>query len=389
MSALRIIVLGYIVRGPMAGHAWHHLQYVRGLQQLGHDVYFFEDSDDFESCYDPTTHEMSSQPRYGLRFADMVFRRAGLRDRWAYYDAHTATWHGPAGPKAVELCRTADVCLNVSAVNPLREWLTKIPHRVLIDTDPAFTQLRHLTDPRAMESALRHNTFMTFGENFGLPDCTIPDDGLPWQGTRQPIVLDAWPVTPGPHDGSFSTMMQWQSYPDVTFDGRTYGMKAMSFPPYFDLPSKVGARLEIAVGGATAPRERLRDAGWIVRDPLRPSRDPWVYQKFMRESKAEFSVAKHGYVTTASGWFSDRGAEYLASGRPVVVQETGFSRWLEVHRGVVPFRSPEEAIEAIDRVVRDYDAHCRAARVVAEAYFDARLVLTSLLQRASRAVHAA
>jgi hypothetical protein len=386
---VRIVVLGYIVRGPLAGHAWHHLQYVVGLRRLGHDVFFLEDSDDFESCYDPTTHEMSSEPRYGLRFANMVFTRAGLRDRWAYYDAHTGTWHGPAGAKAVDLCRNADMCLNVSGVNPLREWLTKIPHRVLVDTDPAFTQLRHLADPRAMKAALQHNTFMSFGENFGLPGCTIPDDGLPWQPTRQPIVLDAWPVTPGSSDGNFSTMMQWQSYPDVTFEGRTYGTKSTSFPPYVDLPSKVEARLEVAVGGPTAPRESLRAAGWVVRDPLRPSRDPWVYQRFMRESKAEFSVAKHGYVATQSGWFSDRGAEYLASGRPVVVQETGFSRWLEVHRGVVAFRSPEEAVAAIERVTRDYDSHCRAARVVAEAYFDARLVLTSLLDRASSSVSAA
>src|SRR5690349_21052672 len=141
-ATLRVLVLGYIVRGHLAGHTWHHLQYVLGLQALGHDVYFLEDSDDFESCYDPATHEFTSDPTSGLAFAGRVFARAGLSDRWAYHDAHTATWHGPAGPKALELCRTADVCLNVSGINPLREWQMDIPIRVLIDTDPAFTQIR-------------------------------------------------------------------------------------------------------------------------------------------------------------------------------------------------------------------------------------------------------
>jgi hypothetical protein len=383
-----VLVLGYLVRGPLAGHAWHHLQYVLGLRALGHDVYFFEDSDDFESCYDPTTHEITSDPTYGLGFAAGVFDRTDLSERWAYYDAHTQTWHGPAGRKALELCRTADLCLNVSGVNPLRDWLMNIPSRVLIDTDPAFTQIRHLTDPQALQSARRHTAFFTFGENIGKPDCGVPDDGLRWQPTRQPVVLDAWHVTPGPRDGSFSTMMQWESYPALSLDGRNYGMKSLSLPPYFELPAKVHEKMEVAVGGGSAPRERLTEAGWIVSDPMEPSLDPWLYQEFITRSKAEFSVAKHGYVVTSSGWFSDRSAEYLASGRPVVTEETGFSRWLKTGRGVFAFRSLDEAFAAIEEVAREYESHCRAAREIAEEYFDARRVLASLLERAGTATHA-
>lgn len=386
---MRVLVLGYLVRGPLAGHAWHHLQYVLGLHALGHDVYFLEDSDDFESCYDPTTHEITSDPTYGLGFAAGVFTRAGLSERWAYYDAHTQTWHGPAAPKALALCRTADVCLNVSGVNPLREWMMEIPSRVLIDTDPAFMQVRHLTDPQALQSARRHNIFLTFGENIGRPDCGVPNDGLPWQPTRQPIVLDAWPVTPGPRDGTFSTMMQWESYPALKLDGRPYGMKSLSFPPYFDLPAKVCEKMEVAVGGGSAPRDRLLDAGWIVSDPMEPSLDPWLYQDFIERSKAEFSVAKQGYVATSSGWFSDRSAEYLASGRPVVTEETGFSRWLATGRGIFSFRSPEEATAAIEQVSREYELQCLAAREIAHEYFDARRVLASLLERAGTAARAA
>lgn len=388
LSALRVLVLGYIVRGALAGHALHHLQYVLGLEQLGHDVYFLEDSDDFESCYDPTTHEITTDPTVGLAFANNVFARAGLPERWAYYDAHTQAWHGPAGRVARELCRTADICLNVSGVNPLREWMMNIPLRVLIDTDPAFTQVRHLTDPLALQSARRHNAFLTFGENIGITGCSIPDDGFPWQPTRQPIVLDAWPITRGRPDGNFSTMMQWESYPALHFEGRTYGMKSLSFPPYVDLPARVNERMEVAMGGGSAPRERLAGSGWIVSDPMAPSRDPWTYREFIARSKAEFSVAKQGYVLAGSGWFSDRSAEYLASGRPVVTEETGFSRWLETGRGLFAFRSPAEAVAAIARVAGEYDAHCRAAREIAEEYFDARKVLASLLERASTTVSA-
>lgn len=384
---MRILVLGYVVRGPLAGHTWHHLQYALGLTRLGHDVYFFEDSDDYDSCYNPTTHEMSSDPVFGLRYAGDVFARAGLRDRWGYYDAHTATWHGPAAPLAGELFRTADAIVNVSGVNPMREWTMRAPVRILIDTDPVFTQVRHLSDPLAMQSALRHNVFLSFGENIGTPDCSIPPDGLPWNATRQPIVLDAWPVIASPRRGHFSTMMQWQSYPALRYGGRTYGTKADSLPAYFDLPAMVGEPLEVAIGGGSAPRDRLREGGWIVSDPMAPSSDPWLYASFIRRAKAEFTVAKEAYVATRSGWFSDRSAEFLASGRPVVTQETGFSRWLEAGRGVLAFRSPEEAAEAIARVSREYERHCRSARAIAEEYFDARRVLSAVLA-AAEPVHA-
>jgi hypothetical protein len=379
---MRVLVLGYMVRGPLGGVAWHHLQYVLGLQQLGHDVYFLEDSDDFESCYDPVQGETTADPAFGIAFTEAVFARTGLSERWAYYDAHSQTWLGPCASRALELCRTADACLNVSGVNPLRDWLLDVPVRVLIDTDPAFTQIRHLTDASAMDAARRHNAFFSFGENIGTSDCSIPDDGLAWQPTRQPAVLDAWTVSPGPRDGSFSTVMQWESYPEQRYDGRVYGMKSRSFPPYFDLPRKVNARLEIALGSESAPRDRLREFGWIVGDPYEASRDPWVYQRFLQRSKAEFSVAKQGYVVTASGWFSDRSTSYLASGRPVITQETGFSRWLTAERGVIAFRSPDEAIAAIESVCKDYERHCRSAREIVEEFFDARFVLASLLDRA-------
>jgi hypothetical protein len=221
---------------------------------------------------------------------------------------------------------------------------------------------------------------MTFGENHGKPVCTIPDDGFPWQPTRQPVVLDAWPVRAGSTDGPFSTVMQWDSYPVREFAGRQFGMKSQSFEPYRRLPSQTQARLQLAVGNASAPRDELRHDGWEIVDPLAVTRDPWTYQEFIRQSKGEFSVAKHGYVTTWSGWFSERSAAYLASGRPVVVQDTGFSTWVATGMGLIAFSSPEEAMAGLDAVNGSYERHCRSAREIAGEYFDSRKVLGALLE---------
>jgi hypothetical protein len=379
---LRIIVAGYIVRGPLGGLVWHHLQYVMGLARLGHDVYFAEDSGDSPwCCYDPTRHVTDADASYGLEFARDAFERVGLADRWAYYDAHTSRWLGPCAGRILHMCASADLLLNLSGVNPLRPWLMNIPARGFVDTDPVFTQVHHLTDASARHLARQHTSFFSFAENIGAHRCAIPDDGLPWEPTRQPIVLDAWPVTPGPVDGKFTTVMQWDSYVARDYGGVYYGMKSDSFGPYLDVPKTAGRIFELAIGGSTAP-DRLASKGWIVRNPLEPTRDPWTYQRYIQGSKAEFSVAKQGYVVSRSGWFSERSAAYLASGRPVLLQDTGFSDWLPTGAGVMAFASPDEALEGVAEINRRYRWHCGAARAVAEEYFDARKVLSRLIDRA-------
>ncbi len=381
---IRIAVLGYIVRGPLGGLAWHHLQYVAGLAQMGHDVWFIEDSDDYPGCYDPCgSGALSTDATYGLAFAAAAFARLGLADRWAYFDAHTGTWHGGAAAVAAEMLRTSDLLLNLSGMNPLRVWSAQVARRVLVDTDPVFTQVRHLQEPAAHALAAAHTHFATFGENIFTPGCTIPDDGFAWVPTRQPVVPALWPVTPGDPGAPCTTVMQWESYRAREHAGVRYGMKAESFAPYRTLPSATSERLQLALGGASAPRDELRSDGWELVDSREPTRDPWRYQEYLRASKAEFGVAKHGYVVTRSGWFSERTAAYLASGRPVVVQETGFTDWMGTCDGVAAFSSPAEAVEGLARIARDYAHQCRAAREVVMTYFDARMVLAALLAHAS------
>lgn len=376
---LRIIVLGYIVRGPMGGMAWHHLQYVMGLARLGHDVYFIEDSDDYPSCYDPVRQITDTDPTYGLRFAKDAFQKVGLGEQWAYYDAHTSRWFGPSADRILAICATADLLFNLSGVNPLRPWLQAIPRRAFVDTDPVFTQIRHVTKTWMRSLALQHTAFLSFGENIGLTRCTIPSDGLPWQTTRQPIVLDAWPVLPGPTNGQLTTVMQWESYPAQEYNRVRYGMKSDSFTPYLDLPEKVGSIFDLVLSSPRASCLLLRRKGWTIRDPRRLARDPWSYQRYVQQSKAEFSVAKHGYVISQSGWFSERSAAYLASGRPVILQDTGFSAWLPTGSGLLPFTTPEEALAGIEDLNLRYEFHCRSARAIAEEYFDSNKVLSRLI----------
>lgn len=382
---LRIVLLGYVVRGPLAGPTWHHLQYVLGLRDLGHDVWYFEDSTDYPFCYDPSRGVTDGDARYGLAYTARVFDRAGVGDRWAYFDALDSggRWHGPAAGRVPAICADADLLINVSGVNPMRPWLERIPRRVLIDTDPVFTQVDILQDPAQRRFAESHNLFFTFGESFGQPECEVPDDGLPWQPTRQPVVIDAWTPAPPCPEGPYTTVMLWDSYDRRQWDGRTWGMKSEEMEHVLAMPARCGRRFELALGGGTAPNERLEELGWRLHDPLAVTCDPWVYQDFMRASKAEFSVAKHGYVASRSGWFSERSAGYMAVGRPAVVQDTGFTRHLPTGDGLFAFTNLEQAVAAVAEVERRYAHHCLAARELVEEHFDARAVLTRLLDAAA------
>jgi len=381
-GGLTIVATGYIVRGPLAGPTWQHLQYVRGLLDLGHSVYFLEDSDDYAGCYDPVRDVIDNDPTYGLAYAARVFERVGCAEHWAYHDAHAGRWHGPRGADIVARCRDADVLVNVSGINPLRSWTREIPVRILVDTDPVFTQIRHLTDPAAMASARAHTAFFTFGENFGRPGCTMPDDGLPWLATRQPVVLDLWPVTPPPATGRYTTVMLWDSYRSREYAGIRYGMKSASFPPFIEFPRRIRPQLEVAIGGAGAPRAELEATGWTVANSLDMTRDPWTYQAYLQASRGEFGLAKEGYVKSGCGWFSERSLSYLASARPVIVHDTGFTHWLSTTHGVIAFRDVEDACTAVAEVEANYGAHCAAAREVVQSHFAADRVLASLLDRA-------
>ena len=297
----------------------------------------------------------------------------------------SARWRGPVEDQVPEICATADLVLNVSAANPLRGPLAEVPVRAFIDTDPVFSQVRILTNPVRRELALQHNRFFTLGENIASGKSSAPKDGLPWKATRQPIVLDIWPVTPGPKNGRFTTLMAWDSFAAEEYNGLRYGMKSNSLRAFLDLPKKTNTPIELGLFDPTTVPEEFHTLGWSIRDAKPLTADPWAYQSYIRGSKGEFSVAKHGYVISRSGWFSDRSATYLASGRPILVQETGFSDWLETGCGVTPFDTLEQAVAGAEEIDRRYEYHCQGARAVAAEYFDSRKVLTRLIENTAAA----
>jgi hypothetical protein len=284
-------------------------------------------------------------------------------------------------------CAAADLFLNVSGSCWLREPYRAARVKAYLDTDPGYSQakLAAVAAGRGDESMRfsvdlirRHDVFFTLGEAIGTPACRIPTAGLTWHPTRQPIALERWPVTRAP-DGAFTTVMSWKIEPTPpVVDGRAYGGKDVEFERFLDLPARTPERLEVAVSGA-APRARLTAAGWHVRDGHAVSATMGAYRDYLAAARGELSVAKNAYVALASGWFSTRSAAYLACGKPVVVQETGFSARIPPGPGLHAFTTAEEAVAALAAIRADYDAACRHARAVAETHFAAQHVCARLL----------
>ncbi|MEB2778192.1 hypothetical protein SYJ56_22975 [Algoriphagus sp. D3-2-R+10] len=377
---MKIVLLGYIVRGPFGGAVWHHFQYALGLKLLGHEVLFIEYSEDYPSCYNPITFEVSTDPSYGLKFIDAIFSNYGMNRQWAYFDYHTSRWFGNPKQKILNFLSDADVLINIAGVNPLREEVQNIPIKIFIDTDPVFTQIRLIKDPISNAMAKEHNVFFSFGENIGNKDCQIPKDQFTWVPTRQPVIPELWKNEKVLTKGNWTTLMNWDSHKNAEWDGKIFGMKSTSFQPYFDLPRIINERFELALGSKSAPRDELRARGWIITNPEVASKTPEAFQKYISESKGEWSVAKDGFVSSNSGWFSERSAAYLMSGKPVVVQDTGFSKNIETGQGLFSFTDPEDLKSIFIEVNRDYSFHSMRAREIALEYFHYEKVLKNLLK---------
>jgi hypothetical protein len=258
----------------------------------------------------------------------------------------------------------------------------KIPHLAYVDTDPVFTQIRVLNESEFRNHVDAHDVHFSYGEC--ISD-TGPATGHKWHPIRKPIVLSEWHPSAARRD-IFTTVMNWTSYKDVTYSGKNYGQKDSEFMRFVDLPDRVSPTvLEIALGGGNtrqAPREQLIKKGWQLVEPMNVCPDLDSYRDYIESSKAEWTVAKHGYVVGQVGWFSGRTACYLAAGRPVVVQDTGFSSVLPVGEGILKFRTMDEAADAIREVAANYSQHSNVARDIAGEYFDSDKLLGKLIETA-------
>src|SRR5215208_1440309 len=380
-SSRRIVVTGLIAQYPLGGLTWHYLQYVAGLAQLGHEVFYLEASGAWP--YNPVEGGLGTDCAFNVAYLNQVLARFGLEDRWTYCFPRDSEWFGLPNHARAEMLASADLLINVSGTLYRPEAYRQVRRLAYIDTDPVFTQIKLASGQASIRRLVdAHDVHFSFGEALGHP---VPETGHRWVATRQPILLSEWDGATATRE-VFTTVMNWTSYADVQWKGRTYGQKNVEFNRFIDLPRLVApTRLELALAAGktqSSPYELLRQRGWRVVDPIQASGDLDGYREYVRSSKAEWAVAKGAYVAGRPGWFSERSACYLAAGRPVVVQDTGFDTTLPVGEGIVSYSTVEQAAAGIRAVEASYDRHSTAARQIAVDYFDSSKVLQRLLEQA-------
>jgi hypothetical protein len=379
----RIVYAGYLVRCPLGGYAWQVLHYLLGLRAIGFDAWFYEDTRHVESAFDPERGVSDVGYGYGSRFAAELFARFGLGDRWVFHDVRRDRFAGLDREATADLLREARILINAGGVHRFDAEERRGKVNVYLDMDPAFTQLRIAAgDARLEELVAEHDRHFTYGENIGRPHCPIPTGRFEWRPTRPPVVLEEWPVAPPPAGAPFTTVGRWDSGGrDTSLGDEVYTWRKRSeWQKVMTLPTETGVRFLLAMDvHDRADREALAGSGWEITDPVALSRDPDAYREFVRGSAGEFTTAKDVNVRLRSGWFSDRSACYLASGRPVVTQDTGFDEVLPTGEGLLAFRSLADAAAAIGAVRDDPGRHAAAARRIAEEHFAAPRVLGAMV----------
>jgi hypothetical protein len=374
-----VVISGALAQKPgYAGHSWVFLQWLLAFQRLGWDVLFL----------DALTSKMCGGPiedSANLAYLAEVMEAFGLGGSWALLERGDGrSVAGLARPEVLRRVREADLLVNVAGYLDDEDVLGAARRRVYLDIDPGFAQMwRELGLHDAFAG---HDDFVTVGENVGGPGCRIPTCGLKWITTRQPVVLDLWP----PQNGgarTFTSVGAWRgSLGPVEHGGRTYGLRVHEFRKFAELPQMTGQEFELALDihpAETTDLELLRHTGWRLVEPAAVAGNPADYQRYIGRSGAEFMVAKSMYVETRGGWFSDRSACYLASGKPVLAQDTGLASIYMDGAGLLTFSTLDEAASGVEAIAGDYSRHARAARDLAEELFDSDKVLTTLLDKLS------
>src|SRR5581483_2962889 len=334
---------------PMAGIAWQLVHHLVGLQQLGFAVYYVEDTG--TAPYDPRVKSLVYDCTYSLHYIANTLRRVGLQDAWAYRDGLSGQWHGLPESRVRDLFAHAVCTLNLcGASNPAALTFRPRQKFVYLETDPVLYQVRLAEyDPAALRFLSDHDAHVTYGENLGAADCPIPLPNFSWKKTRPPVALDWWPFV-GEYGGThFTTIATWHNRgKDLTFRGETYRWsKHLNFLALADLPRRTPQPLELAAEiDDSNELAAFRQQGWRLTNPLSVSRDMDVYHNYVDTARGEFTVSKDAVVRTNSGWFSDRSVCFLAAGKPVVTQETGFSKYVPTGRGLFAFSTAEEVLAA-------------------------------------------
>jgi hypothetical protein len=377
-----IVIGGAVAQKPrQAGHTWQFLQYLLGFRQLGWDVLFVDELDD-AICVDERGEPAPIESSVNLAYFRDVMTEFGLEGSCALLHRGRSVFGIPRAD-VIDRTRRAALFLNVMGYIADEDVLAAAQRRVFLDTDPGYGQMwRELGQADVF---VGHDDFVTIAENIGRPDCGIPTAGLTWLTTSQPVFLDAWCLNGSPTGADFSSVGAWRGpYAPIELNGIRYGLRAHEFRKFAELPRLTGRRFELALDidpAETSDLALLDTNGWKLVDPQTVARDAWTYRSFLRASRAEFMVARGMYVDTRCGWFSERSMCYLASGRPVLAQDTGLSTLYPLGEGLLTFTTVAEAAAGAEEICVNYAAHSRAARDLAEAYFGSDAVLTRLLRK--------
>ena len=388
MKRKRLIVMGFMGSCPIAGVIWQHVHYIVGLQKLGHDVFYIEDS--ARLPYNPETMEVNNEFDYAAKILGQLANEFDFKRRWGFCARYL-----PGNPTAGlplkrirELYREADGILNICGTQEFNDDLLTSDRILYVESDPGVEQIKVDQRVKATIKYLRrHHALFTFGENVGSDAFPVPTHNLKWHPTRQPIVTDLWKTTRRPRPAAlFTSVANWSTsgLKDIEWRGEKYlWSKSREFIRFVAAPKKSGEPFELATDIKDARmREKFQRNGWRFCSPADLSANYRLYRDYIRGSKGEFTVAKDQYVRLDSGWFSDRSGCYLAAGRPVITQETGFTKIFGKSEGLFAFKSLGEIAEAVKRINADYSRHSRGAREIAREFFEAEKVLRSLLERA-------
>jgi hypothetical protein len=378
VSKLKILLSGMVAAVPnQGGAAWAVLQFFLGLRRLGHDVCFVEECGRDEIRPAGAPFDQSENASYFRK----VMSRLDLEQDAAFLLRGTTETVGSSYEEVRAFAREADLLLNISGRLRDEALLDGLGTRVYVDLDPAFNQVWH---NQGIDVGFGgHTHHVTVGQAVGTPECRVPTGGFEWTPMLPPVVLERWPRSTRIAEDAFTTVGNWRGYGSVTHEGVQYGQKAHSLRQFISLPRDTGERFLLAMAidpGEEKDIAALDENGWEIVDPMGVTDTLDGYQAFLQDSKAEFGIAKSGYVASRCGWFSDRSACYLASGKPVIAQETGFSRFLPAGEGLFAFDVAEDVIAAIGELESDYARHSEAARDIAEEYLDSDKVLGRLLE---------
>lgn len=358
------------------GSLWVRLQYLLGLQRLGIDAYWVDRLAPPDPRKNP--HSVDYLAHRFRRFAEDF----GFADRYCIVYHGGERHFGMDQRRLDEVTERADLLLNVGGRLEPGDPLLRVHRRAFLDVDPGFTQIWALQTDMHLE---RHQVYFTVGQNVGGPGFFVPTGELDWQPTLPPVVLEQWPALIDPASTRIGTVADLRGSQDALYEGEWLSGKREQFLGYLRVPLEADVRLELALLVGQEDYEDLGlllRHGWRVQDPYSHAGDPQSYREFIQSSRAEFSVAKQGYVRTRSGWISDRTACYLASGKPAIVESTGFERRLPTGAGLLTFSTVGEAVTALQQVQEDYLPHAHAARQLAEDHFNSDVVLANLLSRA-------